>query len=119
MYTFSFEKLNVWKESILLVGSIYKMTNSFPIEEKFGLTNQIKRASISISSNLAEGMTRNTKKDKGRFINISYGSTMEVLNQLIIAKELDYISEENYLSLRSKIEKISNMLNSLKKSILS
>ena len=117
MYTFSFEKLNVWKDSVKLVKDIYMITESFPDKEKFGLISQIRRATISISSNLAEGLTRDTKKDKKRFITIAYGSTMEILNQLIIAKELDYISEERYLATRGEIEKISNKLNALKKSI--
>ncbi|NNC69470.1 MAG: four helix bundle protein [Flavobacteriaceae bacterium] len=117
MYTFSFEKLTVWKDSVKLVKDIYMITERFPDKEKFGLISQIRRATISISSNLAEGLTRDTKKDKKRFITIAYGSTMEILNQLIIAKELDYISEERYLAIRSELEKISNKLNALKKSI--
>tara|TARA_R110002073_G_scaffold40547_1_gene114829 strand:+ start:35807 stop:36157 length:351 start_codon:yes stop_codon:yes gene_type:complete len=114
MYTFSFEKLNVWKDSIKPVKDIYKITERFPDKEKFGLTSQVRRATIS---NLAEGLTRDTKKDKKRFITMAYGSTMEILNQLIIAQELDYISEESYLATRSELEKISNKLNALKKSI--
>lgn len=117
MYTFSFEKLNVWKDAIKLVKNIYEITEHFPEKEKFGLTSQIRRASISISSNLAEGSTRDTKKDKKRFITIAFGSTMEILNQLIVAKELDYISQESYLAIRKEIEKVSNKLNALKKSI--
>ena len=116
MYVFSFEKLNVWKESILLVKNIYKLTVNFPSEEKFGLTSQLRRAAVSISSNIAEGTSRNTNKDKAHFTTIAYSSTMEVLNQLIIAKELEFITEENYLEIRTQIYKISNMLNALRKS---
>ncbi len=79
MYVFSFEKLEVWKESILLVKTIYKLTDNFPSTEKFGLISQLRRASISISSNLAEGTSRNTNKDKAYFSNVAYSSTMEVL----------------------------------------
>lgn len=118
MYIFSFEKLNVWKESIALVKSIYRLTNSFPSDEKFGLVSQLRRASISISSNIAEGTSRNTNKDKAHFTTISYSSAMEVLNQLIISKELEFISEEDYLKAREQIYKISNMLNALRKSQL-
>jgi four helix bundle protein len=118
MYIFSFEKLEVWKESIKLLKHIYEITKSFPSEEKFGLISQLRRASVSISSNLAEGTSRNTDKDKAHFTTISYSSTMEVLNQLIISKELGFIDEENYLTIRLQINKISNMLNALRKAQL-
>ena len=117
-YTFSFEKLNVWLDSKELVAEIYKVTQNFPDEEKFGLTNQLRRASISIASNLAEGTSRNTSKDKAHFTTLSFSSLMEVLNQLIISKELNYISESDYQNLRVQIEKISNKLNALRKSQL-
>ena len=106
MYVFSFEKLEVWKESILLVKAIYKLPDNFPSTEKFGLISQLRRASISISSNLAEGTSRNTNKDKARFSTIAYSSTMEVLNQLLISKELNFINEEDYLDSRKQIYKI-------------
>ena len=72
MFEYSFEKLEVWKESIKLVKLIYSITNQFPLEEKFGLVSQFRRASISISSNLAEGTSRITNKDKAHFTIISY-----------------------------------------------
>ena len=103
MKTYSFEKLEVWKESIELVKTIYKITNTFPSEEKFGLISQLRRASISMSSNLSEGTSRNTNKDKAHFTTISFSSAMEVLNQLIISKELNFISENDYILVRAKI----------------
>ncbi len=117
-YTFSFEKLNVWVNSKELVTKIYKLTRNFPDEEKFGLTNQLRRASISIASNLAEGTSRQTNKDKAHFSTMAFSSLMEVLNQLIIAKDLNYISDSDFKNLRTHIEKISNMLNALRKSQL-
>ncbi|GAB4166094.1 MAG: four helix bundle protein [Winogradskyella sp.] len=111
---YSFEKLEVWKESVELVKFIYDATNSFPAEEKFGLINQLRRASISISSNLAEGTSRKTQKDKAHFTTISFSSTMEVLNQLLISKELGFLSDNDYILARNKIEKITNMLNALR-----
>ena len=114
MYIFSFEKLEVWKESILLVKTIYELTDKFPDTEKFGLISQLRRASTSISSNLAEGTSRSTNKDKAYFSTIAYSSTMEVLNQLIISKELNFIHEEDYIRIRKQISKITNMLNSLR-----
>ncbi len=118
MYRFSFEKLEVWKEGINLSKSIYKLTESFPDMEKFGLISQLRRASNSISSNLAEGTSRTTNKDKAHFTTMSYSSTMEVLNHLILSKELQFISEEKYLKIREQIHKISNMLNALRKAQL-
>jgi four helix bundle protein len=112
-YTFSFEKLNVWIDSKELVKHIYTVTKEFPSEEKFGLTTQLRRASISIASNLA-GTSRNTNKDKAHFTTLSYSSLMEVLNQIIIAKELDFLNDSNYQLIRIEIEKISNKLNALR-----
>ncbi|TVZ54780.1 four helix bundle protein [Lutibacter sp. Hel_I_33_5] len=114
MKTYSFEKLLVWQESIILVKKIYSITKEYPSEEKFGLISQLRRCSVSVASNLAEGTSRKTNKDKARFTTISFSSAMELLNQLIISKELNFISENDYILLREKIEKITNMLNSLR-----
>lgn len=117
-YQFSFEKLNVWIDSKELVKFIYKITNKFPEQEKFGLISQLRRASISVSSNLAEGSSRITNKDKAHFTTMSYSSLMEVLNQIIIAKELSFVKEDDYLKIREHVGKISNKLNALRKSQL-
>ena len=84
-YKFSFEKLHVWIDSKELIKLIYIITKDFPNEEKFGLTSQLRRASVSIASNLAEGTSRKTNKDKAHFTTLSFSSLMEVLNQIIIA----------------------------------
>lgn len=118
-YLFSFEKLEVWKEAIDLSKEIYKITSEFPNEEKFGLISQIRRATNAIAANLAEGTSRISNKEKAHFTTIAFSTTMEVLNHLIISKELEFISEEKYLELRKRIYKISNMLNALRKSQLS
>ena len=117
-YEFSFEKLEVWKESVNLTKLIYSITSEFPEHEKYGLISQLRRASISISSNLAEGTSRVTNKDRAHFTTIAFSSLMEVLNQLILAKELNFISEEKYDKLRIEIGKISRMLNALRKAQL-
>lgn len=114
MRLFSFEKLDVWKLSIKLTKLVYKLTKVFPDDEKFGLTSQIRRASVSIASNLAEGSSRISGKEQARFSEISYGSLHEVLNQLIIANELEYISEKELDNLRPLIEEIANKINSLR-----
>ena len=118
MYVFSFEKLEVWKEAIQLSKKVYILTEKFPKEEKFGLISQVRRATNSISSNLAEGTSRITNKDKAHFTTIAFSSTMEVLNHLIVSKELGFVSEEKYSELRNSIYKISNMLNALRKAQL-
>ena len=94
---------------------LYVISALFPSEEKFGLTSQIRRATLSISANIAEGMSRITEKDKARFINQAFSSTIEVVNFLILANDLEFLSTEDYLNLREKIEKITNQLNSLYK----
>ena len=118
MYTFSFEKLKVWQEAINFSLSIYEQTKNFPIEEKYGITSQLKRASNSISANIAEGTARITNKYKAHFSTIAFSSTMEVLNHIILCNKLGFLSDEIYTSLREKIYKISNMLNALRKSQL-
>ncbi|KJD36571.1 30S ribosomal protein S23 [Tamlana sedimentorum] len=115
VYQFLFEKLNVWIDPKELVKLTYLVTKEFPIEEKYGLTNQLRRASISVASNLAEGTSRNTNKDKAHFTTLSFSSLMEVLNQIIIAKELGFLNENNYQKTRTQIENISNKLNALRK----
>lgn len=95
-----YQDLEVWKKSIELVKSIYLLTNEFPNCEQFGLTNQIRRACVSIPSNIAEGVARYSDKDKAKFMDIAIGSLAEVETLLIIAKELQYIDTiEEYMTL--------------------
>ena len=116
MYTYSFEKLDVWQLAREFTSDLYKITMNFPNDELFGITNQMRRASISICSNIAEGAARQTYKEKARFFQMSYGSAVELLNQLINSNDLNYITSEELNMLREKIEKITNMLNALHKS---
>ena len=115
MHVYSFEKSEVWKEAIQLAVSTYKTTDSFPNEEKFGLISQMRRSSVSVSSNIAEGTSRLTNKDKAHFMTIAYSSALELLNQTIISKELGFISEENYKNIRLEVESITNKINALRK----
>ena len=87
MYVFSFEKLEFWLEVKEFSKMIYEITSNFPDTEKFGLTSQLRRASISIASNIAEGSARKSYKDKAHFTTMAFGSAVEVLNQLIISFE--------------------------------
>jgi four helix bundle protein len=118
MYTYPFEKLDVWRLSKNLVVNVYKITEKFPSEERFGLINQMRRAAVSISSNLAEGSGRKTAKDQAYFYNMAYSSLMELLNQLLIAFDLKWIAEDEVKRLREEIEIISAKINALRKSIL-
>jgi len=113
---YSFENLEVWQTSRELVNDIYQVTSTFPQDEKFGLTSQIRRASISVSSNIAEGSTRWSKKDQSRFYEIAFGSLIEVLNQLILAADLKFLQKNQLTTLRAKIDHIGRMLNALYKS---
>ncbi|MNK62376.1 hypothetical protein D3C87_815560 [compost metagenome] len=114
MYTYSFEKLTVWIEAKEFTKNVYSLTSKFPDSERFGLTSQLRRASVSICSNIAEGSSRNSFKDKAHFTTIAFGSAVEVLNQLIISFELGFISETEYFSSRSRLECITNKLNALR-----
>lgn len=118
MKVFSFEKLIVWQKSKILTVFIYKITKLFPDEEKFGLVSQMRRCAISISSNLTEGSGRNQAKDKARFTEIAYGSALELLNQVIISNELDFLSATDYNTIREQLAEITAMLNGLRKSQL-
>lgn len=116
MHSYSFEKLNVWKDSLELVKLIYKVTKGFPSDEKYGLISQMKRSSVSVSSNIAEGSTRKTDKNQSHFYSMAYGSLIELLNQLIISEQLHFISKNELDSLRLEIDKVANKLNALQKS---
>jgi four helix bundle protein len=116
MKEFSFEKLDVWKRSKDFTVKLYKATDSFPGAEKYGLTSQIRRAAVSVSSNIAEGSSRKTAKDQRRFYVIAFSSAIEVLNQMILSHELRFLNEMDYKELRKELETITAMLNSLNKS---
>ena len=119
MYKYSFEKLDVWHLSRTMAKEVYKFTDKFPSEEKYGLTSQIRRCSVSISSNLAEGSSRKSMKDQAHFTQMAYGSLLEMLNQLIISMDLDYITEAELIEIRPRIEELENKLNSFRNSQLS
>ena len=109
------EKLDVWKLSIDFVTHIYKITQSFPSEEKFGLTNQMRRAAVSIPSNIAEGAARQSDKENIQFLYISLGSLSELETQLIISQNLDYFDSKETLSeLRTIKSKLVNYIKYLK-----
>lgn len=108
-----FTDLTVWQESHQLVLEIYKITRSFPKNELFGLTNQMQRAVVSITSNIAEGFGRKTIKDKLHFYYISRGSLTEIQNQIMIAKDLNYIELSSYAQIFEQSQKVHRLLNAV------
>ena len=117
MHVYYFEKLDVWKGAKELAILIYHITDSFPQVEKYVLSDQLRRSALSVSANIAEGSTRVSLKEQTRFLNIAYGSAIEVLNHLLIAKDLGYVQEENLVLIREKISKITNQISALNKTI--
>lgn len=107
------KELIVWQKSITLVKLVYQQTGSFPSDERFGLTNQMRRCSVSIPSNIAEGFGRGSDKELTRFLRISLGSSSELDTQLILSKELHYMDEKRYNELSALNEEVAKMLSSL------
>ena len=120
MDIFGYRKLVAYQKAKEIVKQTYKLLKKFPAEERYAMCDQLRRASLSITSNIAEGVSRFSVKDKIRFIEIAYGSLMEVSSQFEIAEELDYISSEERLSMDLLIEEdarlLSGLLNSYKPS---
>ena len=112
----SFTDLYAWKEAHKLVIMIYKVTRQFPKDELFGLTNQIRRAAVSVTSNIAEGFSRNTFRDKTQFYSISLGSLTEVQNQLLIARDVGYIDNKIFQEIGGQTVIVSKLCNGLLKS---
>jgi len=109
----SHEKLDVWKKSIDLVVEVYRLTAKFPSEERFGLISQIRRASVSIPANIAEGAARESDKEYLRFLSIAQGSASEVETELHIASRLGFLSDEDYGSSRTSLDDIGRMISGL------
>lgn len=112
----TFTDLKVWQEAHKLVLEIYKTTKDFPKEELFGLTNQIRRASVSITSNISEGFNRNSYKEKLQFYYIALGSLAETENQLLIARDIGYIKQAVFDKIQSQLVLTQKLLNGFIKS---
>lgn len=111
----SFKDLTAWQLSMDVAEKVYEVSKLFPKEEQFGLTNQIRRASVSISSNIAEGFGRNNLKEKDQFYGIAYGSLLEVESQLILAVRLGFIDKSDATHLFDTITETQKVLSGLKK----
>jgi four helix bundle protein len=109
--------LDVWKKSISLVTEIYKLTESFPKVEQYGLTNQIRRSAVSIPSNIAEGAARASSKEFSQFLSIALGSVSELETQLIVSNNLNFIEKIHFEEMLNRIVTIRKMIVGLKKSL--
>lgn len=112
-----FKDLEIWRQSRVFCKDIYEVTSTFPQTEKFGLISQLRRASVSIPSNIAEGASRNSNKDFARFLEITIGSCCEVETQLLIANDLGFLKDENLNPLLFKLEAITKMTSKFKSTL--
>ena len=111
---YSFEKLKVWQEAKRLVVDVYSILDKFPKFEKYALCDQIRRAVVSVPSNIAEGSGRFSVKEQIHFLEIAYGSLMETYNQLLIAIDLSYINKESVSTIKPNIDAVAQMINGLR-----
>jgi four helix bundle protein len=116
---FNFEKLDVWQKAIGFADLVYNHTRHFPADERFGLTNQMRRGAVSISSNIAEGTSRVSQADFARFIEIAMGSVFEVVSQAFVGRRQDFLNQESFRALYTAAEEIESVLSGLRKSLAS
>ena len=115
---FKFEKLEVWKKAIEFADLVYSVTRTFPSDERFGLTNQIRRAAVSVSSNIAEGSSRSSNADFARFVEIATGSLFEVVSQATIAIRQHFLSDSDFQTIYQAAEEQGRMLSGLRRTLL-
>ncbi len=114
---FNFEKLDVWQKAIDFADLVYNQTRNFPDGERFGLTNQMRRAAVSVSSNIAEGTSRMSPADFARFVEIATGSIFEVVSQSFVGRRQGFLTEEGFFRLYSAADEIGRRLRGLRKSL--
>jgi four helix bundle protein len=114
----NYKELEVWKKAIELAELVYSISANFPEHEKFGLTSQIRRSSVSVASNIAEGAGRNSEKEFAQFLGYAYGSCCELETQWILSKKIGYLTEESEKTLEGLISQIQKMIYSLKRSLI-
>ncbi len=114
---FGFEKLTAWQKAVEYADLIYKVTRSFPAEERFGLTSHLRRSAVSVSSNIAEGSSRSSRTDFARFVEISYGSLLESISELQIAKRQEFLNAEMFEKAYKKAEELAKMLSAFRRTL--
>lgn len=113
----NFRKLNIWTKSMDLVTDIYKLTNTFPSDERFGIISQMQRAALSCPTNIAEGSAKSSTKDFSRFLEISVGSLYELETELNVSRNLEYINNETFEVYQNKIVELQKMIIAFKNRI--
>jgi four helix bundle protein len=113
----NFKELNIWKRSIKVAVGVYKIVATFPPSERYELTSQVKRAIVSVASNVAEGAGRNTDKEFNHFLGIAMGSSFEVYTQLVIAAELELVKQEVIVPILTELEEIQKMIRGFKETL--
>jgi len=110
----NFKKLDIWNKSVELVADIYRLVNTFPQVERFGLVSQMQRAAVSIPANIAEGSAKSSNKDFIRFLEISLGSAYELETELLVSFKLSYIDSKTYVQFQQNLSELQRMLNGFK-----
>jgi four helix bundle protein len=113
----NYKDLKVWQKGYTLCLQIYEATKNFPGEERFGLSSQLRRAGVSVPSNIADGYGRKSTKEYVQFLYVSYGSICEIETQLLLARDLHYLNESSFVELNSKMREVERMLKALTKSL--
>ncbi|MBU3666769.1 MAG: four helix bundle protein [Chthoniobacterales bacterium] len=116
---FNFEKLDVWQRAQDLAAFIYDITAKFPPDERFGLSSQMRRAAISVSSNIAEGSSRSSRQDFARFVELAVGSLYELVSQGFIARKQEFIAEQDFQKLYAESDELIRMFSGLRKHLRS
>jgi four helix bundle protein len=115
---FTFEKLDVWQKAIDFADLVYSQTKSFPSDERFGLTNQMRRAAVSVSSNIAEDSARVSDVDFARFVEIATGLLFEAVSEATVARRQGYLSDEDFGAIYEAAEELGRMLNGLRRTLV-
>lgn len=115
---FRFEKFEVWHKAVDFASQVYSATAGFPADERFGLTSQMRRASVSVSSNIAEGSSRSSDADFARFLEIGYGSLMETVSQAVIAKKQLFLADDRFGQAYNDAEEVARMLSAFRAKLL-
>ncbi len=117
-FEFNFERLEAWKQALAFSKVVYQVTKSFPDDERFGLTSQMRRAAVSVASNLEEGSSRSSRQDFARFVEIATGSLFEVVAQIEIARSQGFGTEGKWADLRARAAELTKILSGLRRSLL-
>lgn len=115
---FRFEKLDAWQLAIAFANEIYAVTRAYPSDERFGLVSQTRRAAVSIAANISEGAGRLSGNDRARFVEIAYGSLMEVVSHIHIARDQGFLASEKFQSLYEQADRLARVLSGFRDSLI-